>query len=62
MGEKQTILEEHQNYSYKIDKNTKQVLPIVDDKAGWDHGIDAERYGLDDYIGNRIITNVGFSV
>jgi len=62
VGEKQTILEEHQNYSYKIDKNTKQVLPIVNDKAGWDHGIDAERYGLDDYIGNRIITNTGFSI
>lgn len=56
------ILQEFENYSYKIDKNTKEILADVDDKAGWDHGIDGVRYGLDDYIRSRIITSTGFSV
>jgi phage terminase large subunit len=48
------IIEEFQNYSYKIDKQTKKVLPKVNDTAGWDHGIDAVRYALVDYINNEI--------
>jgi len=48
------VLEEFQNYSYKIDKNTKEVLPVVNDTAGWDHGIDAIRYALVDYIKQNI--------
>ena len=56
------IIKEFDNYSYKIDKHTREVLADVDDKSGWDHGIDAVRYGLGDYIRNRIITSTGFSV
>ena len=48
------IIEEFQNYSYKIDAKTKKVLPRVNDTAGWDHGIDAVRYALVDYINNEI--------
>jgi len=45
---------EFQNYSYKIDKNTKEILPKVNDTAGWDHGIDAERYALVKYIKKEV--------
>ena len=48
------IIEEFQNYSYKIDAKSKKVLPRVNDTAGWDHGIDAVRYALVDYINNEI--------
>ena len=48
------ILQEFQNYSYKIDRQTKEVLPKVNDTAGWDHGIDAVRYALVDYINNEV--------
>lgn len=35
-------------YSYKVDKVTGDILPIVVD--AWNHGWDAVRYSLDDYI------------
>lgn len=41
-------LEEFRNYSYKKDRLTDEVLPIIVDK--WNHGIDALRYSLDGYI------------
>lgn len=41
-------LRECRLYSYKVDKNTKEVLPIIVDKNN--HAIDAMRYGLDGYI------------
>lgn len=43
-------------YSYKVDKITEQVLPIIVDKHN--HGIDAVRYGLDGYIQARGGTGV----
>lgn len=48
------ILQEFQNYSYKIDRQTKEILPKVNDTAGWDHGIDAVRYALVNYINNEV--------
>lgn len=42
------IIKEFENYSYKIDKETKEVLPVIVDK--WNHGIDALRYALVSYI------------
>lgn len=39
---------EFSKYSYKVDKYTSQVLPIVVDD--WNHCIDALRYALDDMI------------
>jgi PBSX family phage terminase large subunit len=44
------VLVEFQNYSYKIDKQTREVLAKVNDTAGWDHGIDGIRYSLNKYI------------
>lgn len=41
-------LDEFSLYSYKIDKHTEEVLPIVEDKNN--HCIDAIRYALDGYI------------
>lgn len=41
-------LRECRLYSFKVDKNTKEVLPIIIDKNN--HAIDAMRYGLDGYI------------
>lgn len=48
------ILMEFQNYSYKIDRNTKEILPKVNDTAGFDHGIDAVRYSLVKYIKKEV--------
>lgn len=42
------IAEEFRKYSYKIDKKTDEVLPVIVDK--WNHGIDAVRYALDGFI------------
>jgi PBSX family phage terminase large subunit len=50
---KRTILE-LQNYSYKVDKETKEILPLVDDKAGFDHCIDSIRYALSPYIAKKV--------
>lgn len=41
-------IEEFRNYSYKKDRLTDEVLPIIIDK--YNHGIDAVRYSLDGYI------------
>jgi phage terminase large subunit len=41
-------IDEFSLYSYKIDKHTEEVLPIVEDKNN--HCIDALRYALDGYI------------
>lgn len=49
-------LEEFRNYSYKKDRLTDEVLPIIIDK--WNHGIDALRYSLDGYIMARGGTGV----
>lgn len=49
-------LEEFRKYSYKKDRLTDEVLPIIVDK--WNHGIDALRYSLDGYIMARGGTGV----
>lgn len=41
-------IEEFKKYSYKVDKNTKEILPVIVD--AWNHYIDALRYSLADYI------------
>lgn len=43
--------EEARLYSYKVDRVTGEILPIIVDK--WNHGWDAIRYGLDGYIQAR---------
>lgn len=43
--------EEFQLYSYKVDKNNGDVLPVLVD--AWNHCIDAIRYALDGYIHGR---------
>lgn len=40
--------DEFRLYSYKVDKTTSEVLPIIVDK--WNHIIDGLRYALSDYI------------
>ena len=45
------IAQEFRLYSYKVDKQTGDVLPIIVDKHN--HGIDAVRYSLDGYIQRR---------
>lgn len=40
--------EEFRLYSYKVDKNNGDILPIAVD--AWNHCVDAARYGLDGYI------------
>jgi phage terminase large subunit len=44
---KKTI-EEKMKYSFKVDKHTQEILPVLVD--AWNHYIDAERYSLADYI------------
>lgn len=44
--------EEFRRYSYKIDKRTNEILPIVLDD--FNHCIDAIRYGLDDLIKRKV--------
>lgn len=41
-------IEEFRRYSYKIDKRTNEILPIVSDD--YNHTIDALRYAIDDLI------------
>lgn len=41
----QKTLEEFRHYSYKVDRNTGDVLPDIIDK--WNHYIDAIRYGIE---------------
>lgn len=45
------LIDEFRLYSYKVDKQTGEVLPIIIDK--YNHGIDALRYSLDGYIMRR---------
>lgn len=55
------IAKEFRLYSYKVDRVTGDILPIIVDK--WNHGIDALRYALDGYIKGRgpmIISRQGF--
>ena len=42
------IAQEFRLYSYKVDKQTGDILPIIVDR--WNHGIDALRYALDGLI------------
>ena len=44
-------IEEFSNYSYKVDKTTGDVLPIIVD--AWNHHIDGIRYSMDGYIRGR---------
>lgn len=36
-------IEEFENYSYKVDRHTGEILPVIEDL--WNHCIDAVRYG-----------------
>lgn len=45
------LIEEFWKYSYKVDRVTQEVLPIIVD--AWNHGIDAIRYALAHYIQKR---------
>lgn len=44
-------IDEFNNYSYKVDKQTNDVLPVIVD--AWNHCIDAIRYSLDGVIKGR---------
>jgi len=50
------IAEEARLYSYKIDKVTEEILPIIVD--AYNHGWDSVRYALDKYIKRRGGTGV----
>ena len=43
--------QEFRRYSYKVDKVTGEILPIIVD--AWNHGIDAARYSIGDFIKRR---------
>jgi len=45
------MVREAKLYSFKVDKNTREILPIIVDKEN--HGWDAVRYSLDGYILKR---------
>lgn len=45
------LAEEFRKYSYKVDKKTEDILPLIAD--AWNHWIDALRYALDGVIQNR---------
>ncbi len=49
------MIDEAKNYSYKVDRNTLEVLPIVEDKHN--HCFDALRYALEPYIKGRAPMN-----
>lgn len=51
-----SVAQEFRMYSYKVDKTTGDILPIIVD--AWNHGIDAIRYGLCGYIQARGGTGV----
>lgn len=46
------LIAEFTNYKHKVDRNTGEILPEIIDK--WNHGIDAIRYSLADYIRFRV--------
>ena len=50
------VQEEARLYSYKIDRLTGEVLPVIVDK--WNHAWDAVRYGLDGYIQRRGVDQI----
>jgi phage terminase large subunit len=45
------IIDEFNRYSYKVDKRTGDILPVIVD--AYNHGIDALRYSLDGLIKGR---------
>jgi phage terminase large subunit len=45
-------IEEFKNYSYKKDKHTDEILPVIVDK--YNHAIDALRYSISPYITKRV--------
>lgn len=45
------LIDELRNYSYKVDKHTNEILPVLVDAKN--HCIDALRYSLDSYIRGR---------
>ena len=47
----QRMAEEARRYSFKVDKVSGDVLPVIVD--AWNHGWDAVRYSLDGYIKGR---------
>ena len=50
------IIDEFNHYSYKVDKQTNDVLPVIVDS--FNHGIDALRYSLDGLIKGRGSMNI----
>lgn len=49
-------IKEFENYSYKVDKVTGEILPVIVDK--WNHHIDGIRYSMDGYIRGRNGLNI----
>ncbi len=47
---------EARRYSYKVDKQTGDILPIIID--AWNHAFDAIRYSLDGYIQRRGVNSI----
>lgn len=45
-------IEEFKKYSYKVDRHTQEILPVLVDS--WNHYIDATRYALADYITTNV--------
>jgi phage terminase large subunit len=52
----QHIIDEFNHYSYKVDKQTGDILPIIVD--AWNHGIDALRYSLTGLIKGHGMMNI----
>lgn len=50
------IIDEFNRYSYKLDKQTGDILPVIVDK--FNHGIDSLRYALDGLIKGRGSMNI----
>lgn len=46
------LAKESRLYCYKVDKHTEEVLPII--AKGNDHGFDAMRYGIEDYMKKKV--------
>lgn len=44
------VMKEFKMLSYKVDRNSGQVLPVI--ASGWDHAIDAGRYALESTMRN----------
>lgn len=52
--------DEFRSYSYKVDKMTNEILPVIDDKNN--HAIDAIRYMLDAYIRSKSVPRGNLTV